>query len=80
MPNKWDLPLVIRRGQTEIAIESAKAALHFLESEWPSERGYLHGLAKRRCEANLRGFASARSAQLALQAAFSEIGMFPKAT
>jgi len=74
MSEPWKISLIIHQSNGLLVVESAEQALRVLDEIPSSERGYLYGMAKRRCEANLRGEASEGAAQLALRAAISEVG------
>jgi hypothetical protein len=76
MAKLWDIPIIVRRGKDRWVIDGPQAALKLLEEIPELERGYLFALAKRRCEANIHGRASDGSAQLALQSAIVESGIF----
>lgn len=80
MPEKWEFPLIIRRGEDKIVLNDVLEAMTLLDKIPRDSRGYLHGMAVRRCEAYRQGFATEKSCQLAVQAALAEVGMFPPRT
>jgi len=75
---EWEAPIVIRRSNGTAVIADARAAIDFLDHQWPEEHGYLYKLARRRCEANLEDPKASKAARLAFHAAVAEIGMFPR--
>lgn len=78
MDTEWDLPVVMNHEGGTTVIRNAREAIRFLDDQAPKQRGYLHSLARRRCEANLEAPEASKSARLAFHAAVCEIGMFPQ--
>jgi hypothetical protein len=77
MNTEWDSPITMKLGGETTVIHNAREAIHFLDRQAPTERGYLYSLARRRCEANIDAPEASKSARLAFHAAVCEIGMFP---
>jgi len=78
MCTEWDSPIIMKWDGETTVIHNAREAIHFLEGQAPTRRGYLYSLARRRCEANLDAPEASKSARLAFHAAVCEIGMFPQ--
>jgi hypothetical protein len=78
MDTEWDLPVIMKHGSETTVIRNAREAIRFLDGQTTTQRGYLHSLARRRCEANLDAPEASKSARLAFHAAVCEIGMFPQ--
>lgn len=78
MDTEWDSPIIMQRNGETTVIRNAREAIRFLDDQAPRQRGYLHSLARRRCEANLDAPEASKSARLAFHAAVCEMGMFPQ--
>ena len=78
MDTEWDSPVIMKRGDETTVIRNARQAIQFLDGQAMTQRGYLHRLARRRCEVNLDAPEASNSARLAFHAAVCEIGMFPQ--
>jgi hypothetical protein len=74
----WDMPVTVRLKKTgTVILVGPRDAVAFMDSNWPSEPGFLFKTARQKCADDAGRLAATDMSRKAFRAAAAEAGILP---